>query len=668
MHRILKTSAAAADRIRPPRPGVVVLLYHRVGATSGLQVDLPTSLFDAQMEELVATRRVIDLDDALDRLSDPPPTDPGDRRPDAWPVVVTFDDGTADFVDVALPILVRHRVPAVLYVATDFIERGRSFPNDGAPASWTALSDARSTGLVTIGSHTHTHALMDRVPAAAAADELDRSRALIAERLGVETAHFAYPKAVAGSVEAEAAVRERFRSAAIAGTRPNPYGQTDPYRLTRSPIQVADGMRWFRRKSAWRDGTRRRRARRDRPTPLRRLELVTTPTAQRPRVVHVTTTDISLALLLGPQLHAFAEAGYDVIGASNPGRFSDALVRSGIRHVPLRHATRSNAPHRDAAAVLELRSLFRELRPDIVHTHNPKPGLYGRLAARWARVPVVVNTVHGSTRCPPIASPSGWSSTASSALPRAVRTPSSSRTPRTSGSSRSSVSLETGSRFSGTGSISFASTRTGPTKPGSPSCAVSSASNLTTSCAGRWVAWSPRRGTGSSLRRPAQLRERSPRLRFVVVGPTDPAKRDALTDADLRRAEAEANIRFVGERDDVEDLYALMDLFALPSHREGWPRSAMEAAAMGIQVIATDIRGCRQVVDDGVTGLLVGVGDADALARAIASLADDPTRRADMGRNARHKAQRDFDQQRVIETTLQVYERLLGASERLVAR
>ncbi|MSZ30420.1 MAG: glycosyltransferase, partial [Actinobacteria bacterium] len=115
----------------------------------------------------------------------------------------------------------------------------------------------------------------------------------------------------------------------------------------------------------------------------------------RPRLIHVTTADISLSLLLGPQLRAFSEAGYEVIGASAPGPFTEELESWGIEHRPLNHATRSMAPHKDAAAMGELYKLFRELRPEIVHTHNPKPGLYGRIAARAARVPVVVNTVHG---------------------------------------------------------------------------------------------------------------------------------------------------------------------------------------------------------------------------------------------------------------------------------
>ena len=112
------------------------------------------------------------------------------------------------------------------------------------------------------------------------------------------------------------------------------------------------------------------------------------------RLVHVTSADISLALLLGPQLRAFADAGMEVIGVSAPGPFVDQLTSWGIAHVPLAHATRSVAVGQDVLALVDLERLFRRLRPDIVHTHNPKPGLYGRIAARTAGVPGIVNTVH----------------------------------------------------------------------------------------------------------------------------------------------------------------------------------------------------------------------------------------------------------------------------------
>jgi len=240
--RGLKVASSWFDRVVAP-DGIVVLIYHRVGSGSGLRVDLPEWLFEEQMSRIATDPGVATLESTVEELQATAPA----RRP---PVAVTFDDGTADFVDNALPIIVRHRVPVTLYVATDFIESGRLFPRDGKPASWSALRDALSTGLVTIGSHTHTHLLLDRATPQQVIDELERSVSLIGERLGVRAEDFAYPKAVLGSGTAQSEVRARFRSAAVAGTRPNPYGHTDPYRLARSPIQVDDGLRFFDRKVA----------------------------------------------------------------------------------------------------------------------------------------------------------------------------------------------------------------------------------------------------------------------------------------------------------------------------------------------------------------------------------------------------------------------------------
>jgi peptidoglycan/xylan/chitin deacetylase (PgdA/CDA1 family) len=241
----LKWSVHALDRLRPTPRGVTVLIYHRVGGRTPLDVDLPRATFAAQMAELATSGRVRSIDDALDALDGPAPATAADD-----PVVITFDDGTADFADEAMPVLEQYRLPATIYVATDFVDRGVDFPGDGRPLSWSALRDVAASGLVTVGSHTHTHALLDRLPVAVVDDELDRADALLTEHLGGPIRHFAYPKAVAGSSPADAAVRRRYRSAALAGTRPNPYGTTDPYRLARSPIQTSDGMRFFAAKLA----------------------------------------------------------------------------------------------------------------------------------------------------------------------------------------------------------------------------------------------------------------------------------------------------------------------------------------------------------------------------------------------------------------------------------
>jgi peptidoglycan/xylan/chitin deacetylase (PgdA/CDA1 family) len=241
--QVPKVVAAAADLVKKPGSGLVVLIYHRVGRRSAIEVDLPLATFAEQIAFLAAGTNVVTLTDGLARVADP-------DAPRIPLVAITFDDGTADFADVAVPVLVEHRVPATLYVATDFVERGLPFPGGGAPISWSALADTIATGYVDVGSHTHHHALLDRLPAPEIAAELDRSTELIAEHTGARVAHFAYPKAIPGSPAAQAAVRERFRSATLAGTRANRYGTTDPYRVARSPIQVSDGMRWFRHKVA----------------------------------------------------------------------------------------------------------------------------------------------------------------------------------------------------------------------------------------------------------------------------------------------------------------------------------------------------------------------------------------------------------------------------------
>jgi len=239
----VKAGAAAPAAVRPPPAGLVVLIYHRVGGRSGLEVDLPTPVFTEQMAFLAASGALVRLDDGLARLADP-------AAPRTPMVAVTFDDGTDDFADEALPVLVDHGVPATLYVATRFIDEQLDFPDDGHPLTWSALRDAAATGLVDVGSHTHGHVLLDRAPADVAARELDRSIDRIRDELDHTPRHFAYPKALAGTPSADLAVRARFSSAAVAGTRVNRYGDTDPYCLARSPIQRSDGDRWFRRKVA----------------------------------------------------------------------------------------------------------------------------------------------------------------------------------------------------------------------------------------------------------------------------------------------------------------------------------------------------------------------------------------------------------------------------------
>ena len=234
--RALKWAAASADAVLPTS-GLVVLAYHRVGTGGTTQMDLPLDRFRAQMAELADSCRVLSLDAALAEYS---PGGPAEPEPC---VALTFDDGTADFADHVLAVLDGLDLPATVYVATKPVITGECWPDGAMPLSETALTEVVSHPLVTVGCHTHAHLLLDREPASVVADDLDRSIDLVAELTGSRPEHFAYPKALAPSAENDVLIRDRFASAAVAGTRPNRAGRTDPYRLTRSPIQRSDSPR-----------------------------------------------------------------------------------------------------------------------------------------------------------------------------------------------------------------------------------------------------------------------------------------------------------------------------------------------------------------------------------------------------------------------------------------
>jgi glycosyltransferase involved in cell wall biosynthesis len=121
----------------------------------------------------------------------------------------------------------------------------------------------------------------------------------------------------------------------------------------------------------------------------------------------------------------------------------------------------------------------------------------------------------------------------------------------------------------------------------------------------------------------------------------------------MAQARADGAI-IAGHRTDVDRLYPVMDVFCLPSHREGFPRAAMEAAASGLPVVATDIRGCRQVVDPGRTGSLVPVDDPRALASALRPYAD-ANLRHQHGSAGRAKAEAEFDERAVVTRVLDAY-------------
>ena len=371
-----------------------------------------------------------------------------------------------------------------------------------------------------------------------------------------------------------------------------------------------------------------------------------------PLLVHLTTVDLSLVHLLLPQLRAFRDAGFDVVGVSAPGPFVPVLEAEGIRHVALRNATRASAPWRDAAALVEFWRLCRRFRPDVVHTHNPKPGVWGRIAARLAGVPRVVNTVHGLYATPD----DPWPRRAAVyALERIASAFSDAELLQNVEDLPVLRRLGVPARkltVMGNG-IDLARFDTRRVPPGTRERLRAEwgagEDDVVIGAVGRLVA---EKGWLELLDAVARLRGAGAPARLVAVGPPDGAKADAIGPETFAGADG---VHLLGWRDDVRDLYAAMDVLCLPSWREGFPRAAMEAAAMGLPIVATDVRGCRQVVVDGTTGTLVPARDPAALAAALERLAGDAELRRRYGRAATERAAREFDVRHQIRICIEQY-------------
>jgi glycosyltransferase involved in cell wall biosynthesis len=378
-------------------------------------------------------------------------------------------------------------------------------------------------------------------------------------------------------------------------------------------------------------------------------------------IAHITTVDMGLRYLLLNQLQAIVREGYLVVGISAPGANTFALEEAGIQHIAV-PMTRRITPLRDLVALWQLYRVMRRFHFTIVHTHTPKPALLGQIAARLARVPIVVNTVHGFYFHDNMAS-----------MTRRFHIQSERVAARCSDAilSQNAEDIETAVRekiaprsklaYLGNGIDleRFNPELVDPARVselraifGIPSQAP------VVGYVGRLV---EEKGVLELLAAARLVREQIPDAHFLFVGPIDREKSDAVRPERAREFGMADACRFVGERQDMPEMYRLMDVFVLPSHREGYPRAPMEASAMGVPCIVTDIRGCREVVEAGCNGLLVPPRRVDSLASAILRVLDSPAMAARFGEEGRRLARERFDERAVFRTVLSTYERLINA-------
>jgi glycosyltransferase involved in cell wall biosynthesis len=380
------------------------------------------------------------------------------------------------------------------------------------------------------------------------------------------------------------------------------------------------------------------------------------------KIMYITTVDLSLRFLVLESMQYLKCRGANVIGVSSPGPHVREVEEAGIPVIPVL-MTRRITPLQDLRSLLALVRLLKQERPDIVHTHTPKASLLGQWAARLARVPVRVSTVHGLyfTRDTPLIR---------RLLYQAMEAATALSAQRVFFINREDVRTARTLHICAPGKIRLLQGGLGIDLEQYDPSRLDRAElyrmrrqlglgegALVVGYVGRLVR---EKGLLELMEAFKRLAESVPEARLLVVGPYDAAKADSLTpDVANEYGIAEKTI-FTGMRTDTVDLYGLMDIFVLPSYREGMPRSVMEAQAMGLPVITTNARGCRESILDGETGLIVPVRDANALAKALLKLEHDDTLRHRMGQAARRFAAGRYNQQSMFQAIEHEYYLLLG--------
>ncbi|MGH7171582.1 MAG: glycosyltransferase family 4 protein [Gemmataceae bacterium] len=380
----------------------------------------------------------------------------------------------------------------------------------------------------------------------------------------------------------------------------------------------------------------------------------------RLKIAHVSTVSQGLKILLLNQMRSFQDQGFEVVGISAPGPEVAAIESAGVRYVPV-PMTRRITPLADLISLWRLYRVMRRERFALVHTHTPKAALLGQYAAALAGVPIRVHTIHGLYFPGNMKPRRRWLYTLMERLTMLPSHLNLSQNPE-------DIPVAIQERIcradriqllgNGIDLEAFDPARQPPEKRLATRARLGlTREHKVVGMVARFVA---EKGWHEMLEAAQIIKQQCPAARFLFIGPMEPFKKDALQPALIEEMGLADAAQLLGYRADMPDLYAIMDVLALPSHREGFPRAPMEAAALGVPSVVTEIRGCRQAVTHNATGYLVPVRAPKQLASALLDLLRDDCRRQAFGRAARKTALEEFDERAVFARVHRAYQQLLA--------
>ncbi len=369
---------------------------------------------------------------------------------------------------------------------------------------------------------------------------------------------------------------------------------------------------------------------------------------------------MAIKYLLGDQLKYLEQAGFEMHAVTSPGPYAERVEEMGIRWHPAT-ISRAITPAQDMRGALDVAAICRKQKFTIVHVHTPKGMLIGRAGSILARVPITVQTLHGFYffEMPP--SPKRR-------LFKEIEVRGCRGTDHVLSQNPEDVDMLLAEGLIDPSKISvlgngididrFSPPDWAPDERRARRVAVGlDPDALVIGIVGRFVL---EKGYLELCKALPRLLEKFPNVQVLAIG-TKPEGQERAWEIVDPRKDPTVGKRFVclHDRDDMHELYPLMDVFTLPSHRDGFPRAPMEASATGVPVVTTNIRGCRQTVTDGLNGLLVPAANAEELGNALGQLLSDADLRTAMGKRGRERAIAEFDQRLAFAKVADCYNRLL---------
>jgi glycosyltransferase involved in cell wall biosynthesis len=378
------------------------------------------------------------------------------------------------------------------------------------------------------------------------------------------------------------------------------------------------------------------------------------------KLIRITTVPVSLKTLLKGQ-HLFMSNHYEVVGISSQGQeLQQVQTEEKIRIIPI-EMTRTISPLKDLKSLYKLYKALKKEKPLIVHSHTPKAGIVGMLAAKLAGVPHRLHTVAGL----PLMEATGKKRKLLDFVERLTYTCATKVYPNSKGlcdfilknnfAPPEKLKVIANGSSNGINTSHFHASLFSATDQQTLKDNLGiTAEDFVFIFVGRLVS---DKGINELLLAFEKLSKQNMTVKLLLVGPLE-SDLDPLTPETLLAITSNKNVLAVGFKNDVRPYFAVSDTLIFPSYREGFPNVVMQAGAMGLPSIVTNINGCNEIIIEGKNGTIIPVKNSFAIYEAMKKMVSDDVFRTHLQENARPMIVSRYEQKVVWEALLAEYKNL----------